>query len=222
MAAPRKGETCVSDASASSEKIRVLITDDHPAMRQGLTSAIAREPDMELVGEAADGGEAIEKYRELRPTVALLDLQMPNVDGLEAIEAIRRDFPDANIIVLTSYPGDARVMRALTLGATSYLLKSAPLDEIIRAIRASLTGRHVVASEIAYQIALHAGSENLTARELSVLRLAAAGKGNKAIGETLFVSEDTVKSRMRSIMAKLGAADRTHAVMIAVQRGFLD
>lgn len=212
----------MSEASASSEKIRILITDDHPAMRQGLTSAIAREPDMELVGEAGDGAEAIAKYRELRPTVALLDLQMPNVDGLGAIEAIRGEFPDANLIVLTSYPGDARVMRALTLGATSYLLKTATLDEIIRAIRASLNGRNVVAPEIAYQIARHAGSEQLTARELSVLRLAAAGQGNKAIGEALFVSEDTVKSRMRSIMAKLGALDRTHAVMIAVQRGFLD
>ena len=205
-----------------SEKIRVLITDDHPIMRRGLRAAISQEADMELVGEGADGAEAIALFRSLQPTVALLDLQMPHVDGLEAIAAIRGEFPTATLIVLTSYPGDARVMRALTLGATSYLLKSATLEEIIKAIRASVTGRHVVASEVAHEIARHAGSESLTSRETSVLRLAAAGQSNKAIAEALFVSEDTVKSRMRSIMAKLGALDRTHAVMIAVQRGFLD
>lgn len=212
----------MSEPNHPSETIRVLITDDHPVMRRGLNAAITQEPDMELVGEAADGAEAIAMYRALRPSVALVDLQMPNVDGLEAIAAIRGEFPDAVLIVLTSYPGDARVMRALTLGATSYLLKSATLEEIIKAIRASVAGRHVVAPEVAHEIARHAGSENLTMRETSVLRLAASGKSNKAIAEALFISEDTVKSRMRSIMAKLGALDRTHAVMIAVQRGFLD
>lgn len=206
----------------SETTITVLITDDHPAMRQGLASAIAREPDMTVVAEAADGAEAVSMYRLHRPSVALLDLQMPRVDGIEAMETIKADFPDANLIVLTSYPGDARVTRALSLGATSYLLKTATLDEITRAIRSSLTGRHVVAPEIAYDIARHAGSEPLTVRELKVLRLAGAGQSNKAIAAALFVSEDTVKSRMRSIMAKLGALDRTHAVMIAVQRGFLD
>jgi DNA-binding NarL/FixJ family response regulator len=212
----------VTEPIDPSEKIRVLITDDHPIMRRGLRAAISQEADMELVGEGADGAEAISLYRSLQPTVALLDLQMPHVDGLEAIAAIRGEFPTAILIVLTSYPGDARVMRALTLGATSYLLKSATLEEIIKAIRASVAGRHVVASEVAHEIARHAGSDNLTSRETSVLRLAAAGQSNKAIAEALFVSEDTVKSRMRSIMAKLGALDRTHAVMIAVQRGFLD
>ena len=212
----------MSEPTNPSEKIRVLITDDHPIMRRGLRAAISQESDMELVGEAADGAEAIALFRELQPTVALLDLQMPNVDGLEAIAAIRGEFPKATIIVLTSYPGDARVMRALALGATSYLLKSATLEEIIKAIRSSVAGRHVVTSEVAHEIARHAGSDNLTTRETSVLRLAAAGQSNKAIAEALFVSEDTVKSRMRSIMAKLGALDRTHAVMIAVQRGFLD
>jgi DNA-binding NarL/FixJ family response regulator len=218
----REQEIPVSEPNHPSETIRVLITDDHPVMRRGLNAAITQEPDMELVGEAADGAEAIAMYRALRPSVALVDLQMPNVDGLEAIAAIRGEFPDAVLIVLTSYPGDARVMRALTLGATSYLLKSATLEEIIKAIRASVAGRHVVAPEVAHEIARHAGSENLTMRETSVLRLAASGKSNKAIAEALFISEDTVKSRMRSIMAKLGALDRTHAVMIAVQRGFLD
>ena len=191
-------------------------------MREGLVSAIGREPDMEVIAEAADGAEAVERYRLYRPTVALLDVQMPHLDGIEAIEAIKAEFADANLIVLTSYPGDARVTRALAMGATSYLLKTASLDDIKRAIRSSLTGRHIVAPEIAYEIARHAGSEPLTQRELKVLRLAGAGQSNKAIAEALFVSEDTIKSRMRSIMAKLGALDRTHAVMIAVQRGFLE
>lgn len=212
----------MNEPDATASTITVLITDDHPAMRQGLASAIAREVDMKVVAEAADGAEAIAMYRLHRPRVALLDLQMPNIDGIGAIETIRSEFPEANLIVLTSYPGDARVTRALSMGATSYLLKTAPLDEIIRAIRSSLMGRHVVAPEIAYDIARHAGSEPLTVRELKVLRLAGAGQSNKAIAEALFVSEDTVKSRMRSIMSKLGALDRTHAVMIAVQRGFLD
>lgn len=212
----------MSEPGTSAQKITVLIADDHPAMREGLVSAIGREPDMEVIAEAADGAEAVERYRLYRPTVALLDVQMPHLNGIEAIEAIKAEFEDANLIVLTSYPGDARVTRALAMGATSYLLKTASLDDIKRAIRSSLTGRHIVAPEIAYEIARHAGSEPLTQRELKVLRLAGAGQSNKAIAEALFVSEDTIKSRMRSIMAKLGALDRTHAVMIAVQRGFLE
>lgn len=177
---------------------------------------------MELAGEAGDGAEAIEKYRALRPDVALIDLQMPKVDGLDAIAAIREEFPHALVIVLTTYPGDARVMRALTLGATSYLLKSADLSDIVAAIRAAMGGRHVVDAEVAHQLAKHAGSETLTARELSVLRLAASGQSNRSIAQALSVSEDTIKSRMRNIMGKLGAEDRTHAVTIAMQRGFLD
>jgi DNA-binding NarL/FixJ family response regulator len=204
------------------KKIRVLITDDHPAMRHGLAGAIAEEIDMEIAGEAADGAEAIEKFRTLRPDVALLDLQMPQVDGLEAIAAIRAEFPKAVIIVLTTYPGDARVMRALTLGATSYLLKSADLSDIIAAVRAAVAGKHVVDAEVAHELAKHAGSEALTPRELSVLRLASKGQSNRAIADALSISEDTVKSRMRNIMSKLGAEDRTHAVMVAIQRGFLD
>jgi DNA-binding NarL/FixJ family response regulator len=201
--------------------IRVLVADDHPVMRQGLRS-ISQESDMELVGEAADGTEVIELYRRLKPTVVLMDLHMPGISGLDAIGTIRGEFPEANIIVLTSYPGDARIMRALVLGATSYLLKSATLDEIIKAIRASVGGRHVMAPEVAHEMAKHAGKEQLTTRELSVLQLVAAGRANRAIAEALFVSEETVKSRMRSILSKLGALDRTHAVVIAVQRGFLE
>ncbi|UPG96693.1 response regulator transcription factor [Luteibacter aegosomatissinici] len=201
--------------------IRVLITDDHPVMRHGLRAAISTQADMALAGEAANGREAIEKFRELRPSVALMDLQMPDVDGLDAISAIRSEFPDANIIVLTSYPGDARIMRALMLGATSYLLKSSSLEEIVRAIRASMAGRHVMDPDVAHDLAAYAGTELLTAKEVAVLALVAQGHGNKMIAGELFVSEETVKSRMRSILSKLNARDRTHAVMLAIQRGFL-
>lgn len=191
-------------------------------MRHGLAGAIAAEFDMEIAGEAADGAEAIDKCRSLRPDVVLLDLQMPNVDGLGAIGSIRAESPKAVIIVLTTYPGDARVMLALTLGATSYLLKSADLSEIVDAIRATVVGKHVVDVAVAHELAKHAGFENLTPRELSVLRLASKGQSNRAIADTLNIAEDTVKSRMRNIMSKLGAKDRTHAVTIAMQRGFLD
>ena len=208
--------------TSQTKKIRVLITDDHPAMRRGLAGAIAAENDMEIAGEAADGAEAIQMCHSLQPEVVLLDLQMPNVDGLEAIGAIRTDSPDTVIIVLTTYPGDARVMRALTLGATSYLLKSADLGDIIDAIRATVVGKRVVDLEVAHELAKHAGFEGLTHRELSVLRLASKGQSNRAIADALNIAEDTVKSRMRNIMSKLGASDRTHAVMIAIKRGFLD
>ena len=204
------------------EVIRVLVVDDHPVMRDGLRAAIDQEADLEVVGEAADGAEAFERFHELRPDVTLLDLQMPHVDGLQAITAIRHDFPDARIVVLTTYPGDARVTRAMTLGATSYLLKTACRVEILSAIRQAMRGRHVVAPEVAHEMDSHRGSEGLTVRELSVLRLVAEGKGNRAIAEALCVSEDTIKARMKSILSKLDAEDRTHAVTIAVRRGFLD
>jgi DNA-binding NarL/FixJ family response regulator len=200
----------------------VLIADDHPVMRGGLRAAIDQEPDMEVVAEGADGAEAISLFRELLPDVTLLDLQMPNVDGLEAIATIRREFPAAVIVVLTTYPGDARVSRAITLGATSYLLKTACRDEILAAVRGAAHGKHVVAAEVAQEVAVHRGYETLTERELDVLRLVADGKGNRSIALALSVSEDTIKSRLKSIMAKLDAEDRTHAVTIAVRRGFID
>lgn len=202
--------------------IRVLIADDHPVMRDGLRAAIEQEADMVVVAEAGDGQEAISFFRELRPQVTLMDLQMPRVDGLQAITAIRAEFPAATIIVLTTYPGDARVTRAITLGATSYLLKSACREEILDAIRGAARGRHVVAPEVAQDVAIHRGSESLTVRELGVLRLVAEGKGNRAIAEALNLSEETIKSRMKGILAKLDAQDRTHAVTIAVRRGFID
>lgn len=208
--------------NSTEEPIRVLIVDDHPVMRDGLRAAIEQEEDLKVVGEAADGAQAIEQFHKLLPDVTLLDLQMPRVDGLQAITTIRQEYPLACIVVLTTYPGDARVTRAMTLGATSYLLKTACRDEILRAIRSAVLGRHVVAPEVAHDIDTHRGSENLTIRELSVLRLVAEGKSNRAIGEALFVSEDTVKARMKSILAKLDAGDRTHAVTIAIRRGVID
>lgn len=208
--------------TGGADRIRVLIADDHPIMRDGIAVALESSPDMEVVGQAADGAEAIVRFRELLPDVALIDLQMPGVDGLQAIHAISAEFPQARIIVLTSYPGDARVRRALTQGANAYLLKTATREEILAAIRSVMNGRRVVASEVAGEIASHAWSEMLSDRELSVLRLVATGNTNKRIADILCVSEDTVKARLKNIMTKLGALDRTHAVTLARNRGFFD
>ncbi|RUL78856.1 response regulator [Dyella choica] len=212
----------VNPSDRQPNRLRVLIADDHPAMRHGLADAIDAEADMQVIGQAADGRQAIELFRQFEPDVLLIDLQMPRVDGLEAIATIRKQFPAALIIVLTTYAGDARVMRALTLGASSYLLKAAELADVVQAIRSAVSGKPIVDPGVASEMARHAGCESLTPRELSVLRLAAMGQSNRAIGQTLNISEDTVKSRMRNIMGKLGAEDRTHAVTIAMQRGFLD
>lgn len=202
--------------------LSILVVDDHPVMRDGLRAIIGQHPDLNVVGEAGDGGEAIEQFRKLRPDLALVDLQMPGMDGLQAITIIRNEFPEATIIVLTSYPGDARVARAFTLGVTSYLLKTARSDEIVQAIRNAMAGRHTVAPEVARQVARHTGDEALTEREICVLRWVAKGRSNRQIAGTLHISEDTVKARMKNILGKLGADDRTHAVMIAIARGFID
>jgi DNA-binding NarL/FixJ family response regulator len=191
-------------------------------MRQGLRAILTQEPDMRVIGEAGDGAEAIARFDQLRPDLTLIDLQMPKVDGLQAIAAIRALEPAALLVVLTTYPGDARVHRALSLGATSYILKTATSDEIASALRAARAGKAVVASTIAHEITTFQGMEDLTTRELSVLRLVAQGNSNRAIGNALNVSEETVKTRIKNILAKLGAQDRTHAVVIAVKRGFLD
>lgn len=202
--------------------IRILIADDHPMMRTGIRATLEFERDMKVVGEASDGAEAISMFHMLRPDVTLLDLQMPRVDGLTAITDIREAVPDATIIVLTTYPGDARVTKAISLGATSYLLKIASSEEIVSTVRGAASGRRHVAEEVIQDVNAHQGMEALTVRELCVLRLAAQGKGNRAIGEALNLSEETVKSRMKSILAKLNAGDRTHAVSIAIRRGFID
>jgi DNA-binding NarL/FixJ family response regulator len=202
--------------------IRVLIVDDHPVMRDGLRAAIEREAEMEVVAEASDGAQAVALFRTLRPDVTLLDLQMPVMDGLQALTEIRREHPTAAIVVLTTYPGDARITKALATGAMSYLLKTAGRESIIRATRGAIQGRHTVSEEVASDIASHTGSETLSLRELSVLRLVAAGSSNREIARELQLSEETIKARMKSILAKLQANDRTHAVTIAVRRGFID
>ncbi|WP_255412583.1 response regulator transcription factor [Dyella sp. C11] len=206
----------------SEKTIRVLLADDHPIMRDGLRSSIDLEPDMEVVGEASDGQEALDRYRELLPDVALLDLQMPKADGLQAIQAIRALYPDACIVVLTTYPGDARVRRALESGALAYLLKTSNRKDMLAAIRSAAAGRRVLTREAAQDLHAHEGYEVLTPRELNVLRLVAEGNGNRGIAQALCISEDTVKARMKSILDKLGAEDRTHAVTIALRRGFMD
>jgi DNA-binding NarL/FixJ family response regulator len=203
-------------------KMRILIADDHPVMRQGLRAMLEQESDMEVIGEAGDGAQAIALFQLLRPDVALIDLQMPKADGLQAITAIRAFAPTAVLVVLTTYPGDARVNRALSLGATSYILKTASSEEISGALRGALTGKTVVAPTIANDISAFKGMEPLSARELSVLRLVALGNSNRSIGQALNISEETVKTRIKNILAKLGALDRTHAVTLAVRRGFLD
>jgi DNA-binding NarL/FixJ family response regulator len=208
--------------NGKNQRFGILVVDDHPVMRDGLRTVISEDPALEVVGEASDGREAIEQFRRLLPDLMLIDLQMPELDGIQAIAAIRSEFPDATIIVLTTFPGDARVVRAFTLGAASYLLKTARRDEILRAIRGALAGRHTMAPEVAQEVASHTGAETLTDREVSVLRLVAEGRSNRDVADTLCISEATVKGRMKSIMAKLGASDRTHAVMIAIRRGFID
>jgi DNA-binding NarL/FixJ family response regulator len=202
--------------------IRILIADDHPMMRTGVRATLEFERDMKVVGEASDGAEAISMFHALKPDVTLLDLQMPKVDGLAAITEIRQAVPDAIIIVLTTYPGDARVTKAISLGAISYLLKIASSEEIVSTVRGAASGRRHVTEEVIQDVSAHQGMEALTVRELSVLRLAAQGKSNRAIGEVLNLAEETVKTRMKSILAKLNAEDRTHAVSIAIRRGFLD
>lgn len=208
--------------SAAAKPIRVLIVDDHPALRDGIAAIVGIESDMVMVGEAANGEEAVAAFHMLRPDVTLMDLQMPRMGGLEAISAIRDEAPDARIIVLTTYQGDVQAARALKAGASAFLLKSSLRTELLDTIRAVHAGRRHIPAAIAQQIALHAADEPLSAREMDILRLVAAGKANKEIAWTLSVSEDTVKGHMKSIFAKLDVDDRTHAVTAALRRGVIE
>lgn len=202
--------------------IRVLAVDDHDLLRNGIRLLTSTEPDIQLVAEAADGREAIEQFRKHRPDITLMDLQMPVMNGLDAMVAIRSEFPEARIIVLTTYSGDVQVVRALKAGARGYLLKSLLRKELLEAIRAVHAGQKRVPPEVAAEVAEHASDDALSPRELEVLRLIAAGNGNKEVAARLSLSEDTVKSHVKSILAKLGANDRTHAVTIGLKRGIIE
>lgn len=201
--------------------IGILTVDDHPLLREGLASAIEGAPDMKLLGEATSGREAIERFRQLRPDITLMDLRMQDMSGLEAITAIRGEFPGAHIIVLTTYEGDALARGALKAGAAGYLLKSAVRKDLLDTIRAVHAGQRRIPPAIAAEIAVHAADDTLSEREIGILRGVAAGKSNKLIGIELQISENTVKAHMQNILAKLEANDRTHAVMIALRRGIL-
>jgi DNA-binding NarL/FixJ family response regulator len=202
--------------------IRVLAVDDHPLLREGIAALIGSEEDMELVGEASNGREAVDLFRKYQPDITLMDMQMPEMNGIDAIGAIRGEFPDARIIVLTTHPGDSLVSRALKAGARAYLLKAMLRKELSETIRAVHAGQKRMSSEVAAEIAEHSTDNALTPREIDVLRLVAAGNANKEIGARLSLTEVTVKSHVQNILAKLGANDRTHAVTIALKREIID
>ena len=202
--------------------IRILAVDDHPVLREGIVAILAGESDMAVVAEASDGREAIEQFRTHRPDITLMDLQMPVMSGSDAILAIRREFPGARIIVLTTYSGDAQADRAFKAGACGYLLKSMLRKELVETIRAVHAGRKRIPPEIAVELAEHHADDALTEREIDVLRQVASGNANKIIADNLEISEETVKAHMRKILSKLGANDRTHAVAIALKRGIIE
>ena len=201
--------------------IRILTVDDHQLLREGIAAVLEGQPDMMLIAQASSGREAIERFREHRPDVTLMDLRMPDMSGIEAIIGIRGDFPEARIIVLTTYSGDVQVVRALKAGARGFLLKGRVNRELLDVIRAVHAGQKRIPPEIAEELAEHAGEENLSARELEVLGLVARGNANKEIAARLAITEETVKSHITKILAKLRANDRTHAVTIGLKRGLI-
>jgi DNA-binding NarL/FixJ family response regulator len=201
--------------------IRILAVDDHPMLREGIASLVASQSDMELVAEASTGREALDQFRNHRPDLTLMDLQMPDMDGIEAMVAIRDEFPEARIIVLTTYKGDVQVLRALKAGARAYLLKGLLRKELLETIRAVHRGEKHIPPEVAAVLADHVVDEALTSREIDVLRLIAGGNANKLIGYQLSITEETVKGYVKSILSKLGAKSRTHAVTVALKRGII-
>ncbi len=207
--------------SNAPKMIRILAVDDHALLRKGLAAVVNAEPDMKLVAESSNGEDGVEQFRIHRPDVVLMDLQMPGLNGIEATARILSEFPDARIIVLTTYHGDAQVMSALRAGARAYLLKGHD-RELLTTIHAVCEGRKIIPPEIANELAEHATDEALSDREIDVLRLIAAGNSNKQIADQLFVAEATIKSRVTNILSKLGANDRAHAISIAIKRGIID
>jgi DNA-binding NarL/FixJ family response regulator len=204
------------------KKITILAVDDHPILRQGIAALIAAQADMTLVAEAANGREAIQQFRAHQPDVTLMDLQMPEMNGLDAMITIRGEFPEARIIVLTTYTGDVQARRALQAGARAYLLKNSLHKELLQTIRAVHAGRKNLSPEVSFELAEHAAEETLSPLEVRVLVLIAKGKSNKEIAAQLAVTEDAVKGQVRNILAKLGANDRTHAAMIGLKRGIIE
>ena len=202
--------------------IRILTVDDHALLREGIAALVNAEADMKLVAEASTGQEAIEQFRLHRPDITLMDLQMPELNGIEAIISIHSEFPNARIIVLTTYSGDAQVLRALRAGAQGYILKGQVRKDLLETIRAVHAGKKRIAPEVAAELADHAADDQLTAREVEVLRLVAEGNANKIIADQLSISEETVKFHVTNILSKLGAKDRTHAVTMGIKRGIIE
>ncbi|HJZ63215.1 MAG TPA: response regulator transcription factor [Candidatus Acidoferrum sp.] len=205
-----------------SSRIRILAVDDHPIVRRGIATLVSAESDMELVAEASNGREAIKQFRTHRPHVTLMDLQMPEMNGLDAIIAIRNEFPDARVIVLTTYVGDVQILRALKAGASAYLIKSLFHKELLDAIRAVHSGKKTISPEASFQLCEHSTDDALTPAEIAVLRLIAVGNANKQIADQLSITEETVKSRVKNILSKLAANDRTHAATIGLKRGIIE
>ena len=208
--------------SGEGSAIRILVVDDHPVVRQGVAGLVGGQPDMSIVGQASNGREAIQQFRAHHPDVVLLDLQMPEMNGLDALMAIRDEAPEARIIMLTTYAGDVQVLRAIKAGARGYLVKSALHRELLETIRAVHAGKKSLSAEASYELAEHSTDDAVTPAEVRVLRLIAEGNANKEIAEQLSVSEETIKGQVRNILSKLGAKDRTHAVMIGLKRGIIE